>query len=80
MGRWGAFEKQDWKSTWMNDFTYLICLSLLLSGLHICDLGILHLIEYLGYVKVATDKNKPKMANSRDFPKMAVWHYGLKLQ
>ena len=24
--------------------------------------------------------NKPKMAYSRDFPKMAVWHYGLKLQ
>ena len=24
--------------------------------------------------------NKPKMAYSRDLPKMAVWHYGLKLQ
>ena len=24
-------------------------------------------------------KNKPKMAYSRDLPKMAVWHYGLKL-
>ena len=26
------------------------------------------------------NKNKPKMAYSRDLPKMAVWHYGLKLQ
>ena len=25
-------------------------------------------------------KNKPKMAYSRDLPKMAVWHYGIKLQ
>ena len=25
-------------------------------------------------------KNKPKMAYSRDPPKMAVWNYGLKLQ
>ena len=25
-------------------------------------------------------KNKPKMAYSHDLPKMAVWHYGLKLQ
>ena len=25
-------------------------------------------------------ENKPKMAYSRDLPKMTVWHYGLKLQ
>ena len=27
-----------------------------------------------------SNDNKPKMAYSRDLPKMAVWHYGLKLQ
>ena len=26
------------------------------------------------------DENKLKMAYSHDLPKMAVWHYGLKLQ
>ena len=29
---------------------------------------------------ISTDINKPKMAYSCDLPKMAVWHYGLKLQ
>ena len=38
----------------------------------------LKIVNYQAEVQVQL--NKPKMAYSRDLPKMAVWQYGLKLQ